>query len=112
MAYLARHPRDGDVPSFLSAPALQPKREEGSLGGPEEGPALCLRLTVDSSSLSKVPTEAAKAPRPACSSNACAAKAVTSWKAWSPAVRPSDARSAASFSIPQIANLLPPPSCS
>ena len=77
MAHLARHSGDGHLPSVVPVAALQSKREEGSVGGSEEGPALCLRLAAASSSPLKGRTAAAKARRLVCSPSACAAKGGT-----------------------------------
>src|ERR1700693_373245 len=109
---MARHSIDGHLPSLLFVAALQSKREEGSVGGPEEGPALCLRLgAAASSSLLKGPTAAAKARRPGCWPSVCAARDGRCWKAWNQAARPSASRSGAFYSIQPTRNSLLSRSC-
>src|SRR5437868_5835255 len=45
MAQVARDPADGDLSPFVPAAGLQSGSQARGLGGPEEGPALRLRLT-------------------------------------------------------------------
>jgi uracil-DNA glycosylase len=49
-AQLARYSGDGHLSSVLLAAPLQSKREKGSVGGSEKGPALCLRLAARAAS--------------------------------------------------------------
>src|SRR5687768_5222169 len=42
MVQMARYSGDGDVSPFVSATAVQPKREKGSVGRPEEGLTFCV----------------------------------------------------------------------